>query len=96
MKNTVTIDDVRHIAELSKLKFTDEECEEMRLHLQKQAENFEILDTVDVSDVPPTAHILSAVNVLREDVAAPSFDNAELLANAPESADGAYIVPRIL
>lgn len=100
MKNTVTIEDVKHIAALSKLEFTDEECEDMRVHLQKQVANFEVLDSVDISDVPPTAHVLKAVNVLREDVVQPSFDNARLLANAPEKSgeDGgeAYVVPRVV
>lgn len=100
MKNTVTTADVKHIAALSKLEFTDAECEDMREHLQKQVVNFEILDSVDISHVPPTAHILQAVNVLRDDVVQPSFDNARLLANAPEKSgeDGgeAYVVPRVV
>ena len=93
MKNTVTTADVRHIAELSKLSFTDAECEEMRAHLQKQVANFEILDSVDISDV-------QAVNVLRDDVVRPSFANASLLAGAPDKSgdvgEEAYVVPRVV
>ena len=100
MKNTVTTADVRHIAELSKLSFTDAECEEMRANLQKQVANFEILDSVDISDVPPTAHIIQAVNVLRDDVVRPSFANASLLAGAPDKSgdvgEEAYVVPRVV
>lgn len=97
MKNTeISIAEVEHIAKLSQLDFTPDECEEMREHLQKQIKYFEILDSVDVSDVPPTAHILDAVNVLRDDVVRASMPNAELLKNAPEAEDGAYVVPRVV
>ena len=72
----------------------------MRAHLQKQVANFEILDSVDISDVPPTAHILQAVNVLRDDVVRPSFANASLLAGAPDKSgdvgEEAYVVPRVV
>ena len=84
MKNTVTTADVRHIAELSKLSFTDAECEEMRAHLQKQV----------------AAYIIQAVNVLRDDVVRPSFANASLLAGAPDKSgdvgEEAYVVPRVV
>lgn len=92
----ITTDEVKHIADLSKLELSDSELSSMRGHLQKMLGYFETLDSVDVSDVPPTAHILSAVNVLRDDVVAPSMENSELLKNAPEADDGAYIVPRVV
>ncbi|MDE7463885.1 MAG: Asp-tRNA(Asn)/Glu-tRNA(Gln) amidotransferase subunit GatC [Clostridiales bacterium] len=96
MKKDVSTEEVKHIAKLSRLEFSDDEIGSVRGHLKKVLGYFETLDGVDVSDVPPTAHILSAVNVLREDVARPSMDNAELLKNAPEADDGAYIVPRVV
>lgn len=96
MKKSITTEEVKHIAELSRLAFTDAENEAMREHLQKMLGYFETLDGVDTRDVPPTAHILDEVNVLRADEVAPSFDNAELLANAPERDGGAYVVPRVV
>lgn len=96
MKKRVTTEEVMHIADLSRLAFTDAECEAQREHLEKVLGYFETLDGVDIADVPPTAHILDAVNVLREDEVEPSFDNAELVANAPERDDGAYVVPRVV
>lgn len=94
--NEITTEEVKHIAELSRLEFTPEEYEDMREHLQKQIKYFEILDSVDISGVPPTAHILDAVNVLREDAVYPSMPNDALLENAPESDGGAYVVPRVV
>lgn len=96
MKDKITIDEVKHISDLSKLELSKAELDAMCGHLQKMLDYFETLDRVDTSNVPPTAHILGEVNVLRDDVVAPSMPNAELIANAPEAEDGAYIVPRVV
>ncbi|MCH5161585.1 MAG: Asp-tRNA(Asn)/Glu-tRNA(Gln) amidotransferase subunit GatC [Clostridiales bacterium] len=92
----ITTEEVRHIAKLSKIEFSDGEAQSMREHIQKMLWVFETLDAVDVSAVPPTAHILPIVNVLRDDTVEPSFDNEALLSNAPKSELGAYIVPRVV
>ena len=92
----IGIEEVKHIAKLSKIEFSDGEAEQMRDHIQKMLWVFETLDNVDVSAVPPTAHILPNVNVLRDDEVSPSFDNEALLKNAPKSEFGAYIVPRVV
>lgn len=92
----ITKQEVERIAALSRLKFDDNEKEEMRKHLRNALKHFEMLDSVDTSEIEATAHILDTVNVLREDKAEPSADREELLSNAPEQADGCYIVPRVV
>lgn len=96
MKRIVDTEEVKHIAALSRLEFSDDSIESMRGHLTKMLEYFDALDDADVSCVPPTAHILGGVNVLRADEVTPSTANEELLKNAPESRDGAYVVPRVV
>ena len=51
---------------------------------------------LDIADVPPTAHPLPLVNVLREDTPRPSLDREEVLAQAPLAEDRRFKVPRIL
>lgn len=92
----ISKEEVLHIARLSRLSFTDSELEEMGEHLDNILERFKQLDAVDTSEVPPTAHILPFVNVLREDVAGEPMQREELLANAPDSDGSAYIVPKVL
>jgi aspartyl-tRNA(Asn)/glutamyl-tRNA(Gln) amidotransferase subunit C len=46
--------------------------------------------------VPPTVHILPVSNVLREDEPGESLPVELALANAPEKAEGCFVVPRIL
>ena len=92
----ITDNEVRHIADLSRLAFTDEQAADMAGHLQTVLEHFEMLDSVDTSMLPPTAHILDAVNVLRPDAVVPPMDRDKLLANAPETDGESYIVPKVL
>ena len=88
--------EVLHLAQLSRLNFTEEELERIGDHLDNVIQTFKGLELVDVSAVPPTAHILDYVNVLREDVAGESTDRELLLSNAPDSDGEAYIVPQVL
>jgi aspartyl-tRNA(Asn)/glutamyl-tRNA(Gln) amidotransferase subunit C len=46
--------------------------------------------------VPPTAHPLPLVNVLRPDDPRPGLPRDELLAEAPAAEDHRFRVPRIL
>ncbi len=92
----VTAEEVDRLAKLSELEFSDAETAELISHVQKMLGYFETLDSLNLADVPPTAHILDRVNELREDVPEPSFSNDELLSNAPESDNGAYVVPRVV
>lgn len=96
MKTNITDADILHIAELSRIKLSESEMADMKGHLEHMITHFDALDSVDVSDVPPTAHILSAVNVLRDDEVKPSMPTEELMQNAPETDGGAYIVPRVV
>lgn len=89
-------EEILHIATLSRLSFTDKELAEIGRHLDNTLERFHALDAVDVSDVPPTAHVLPYVNVLRDDVPGEPADREELLKNAPETDGEAYIVKRVV
>jgi len=51
---------------------------------------------VDVSGVEPTAHAIPKANVFRPDEIRPTLSNEEALRNAPASANGLFIVPKIV
>jgi aspartyl-tRNA(Asn)/glutamyl-tRNA(Gln) amidotransferase subunit C len=88
----LSADEVRHVAELAKLRLTEAEIEQIAGQLSAILEYAERLQEVDTSSVPPTPYILPLVNVMREDVPAPSLSNEEALANAPDSEDGFFRV----
>ena len=76
-------EDVLHIALLARLGLTEEEVDRFREQLSNILENFEILQQVDTTDVPPTAQSIPLQNVIRDDEVAPSLPQEEILANAP-------------
>jgi aspartyl-tRNA(Asn)/glutamyl-tRNA(Gln) amidotransferase subunit C len=92
MSVRLTADEVRHVAELAKLRLTEAEIEQFAGQLSAILEYAERLQEVDTSSVPPTPYILPLVNVMRDDLSAPSLSNEEALANAPDSEDGFFRV----
>ena len=89
-------EEVRKVALLARLELTDDEIESQAKHLNDLLGQFEKLQALDVTGIEPTSHSIPIVNVLREDVERPSLSRAEALANAPESRDGCFVVPRIV
>lgn len=92
----LTREDVLHVAHLARLALTDAEVDEFRDQLEGILEHAEDVAALDIADVPPTAHPLPLVNVLRPDVVRPGADRAEVLAVAPDAVDDRFRVPRIL
>ena len=85
-----------HVAVLARLDLTEDELERFTGQLGAVLEHAADIAALDIADVPPTAHPLPLVNVLREDVPVPSLDRDEVLAQAPAVEDGRFQVPRIL
>jgi aspartyl-tRNA(Asn)/glutamyl-tRNA(Gln) amidotransferase subunit C len=88
--------DVEHVAQLARLALTDDELEHFTGQLEVILEHAAEIAALDTSDVPPTAHPLPLVNVLRPDEVRPGVPRDEVLAMAPATEDGRFRVPRIL
>ena len=52
------------------------------------------LNELDTSRVEPMSHVFPVNNVFREDVVTNGDDREEILANAPEAKEGAFVVPK--
>ncbi len=92
MSVRLTQAEVRHVAELAKLRLTDAEIEQFAGQLSAILDYAETLREVDTGDVPPTPYILPLTNVMRDDEPAPSLTNDQALANAPDREDGFFRV----
>ena len=92
----ITAADVRHVATLARLDVTDDEVELFASQLAAVLEHAEDVEALDTEGVPPTAHPLPLVNVLREDVPQDGVDRDEVLAMAPAAEDRRFRVPKIL
>ncbi len=89
-------DEVLHIALLARLGLTETELDKFREQLSNILENFEILQQVDTSNVPPTAQSIPLQNVLSDDVVATSLPQSEILANAPQKEENFFRVRAVL
>lgn len=89
-------EDVLHISALCRMALSDEEVERFRSQLSNILDNFEILQQVDTTNVPPTAYPIPLSNISREDEVAPSYPQSNILSNAPRQEDGQFRVRAVL
>ena len=96
MSEKLTRAEVEHVARLARLALTDAELDALTPELAKILEHAAQVSALDTEGVPPTAHPLPLVNVVRRDEPRSSLDRDEVLAMAPAAEDGRFRVPRIL
>ena len=89
-------EDVLHIARLPHLGLTEAEEDRFREQLSNILENFEVLQKLDTTGVPPTTQSIPRQNVMRADKFCPSLPPEEVLANAPERDDNLFKVRAVL
>ncbi|MDI9547178.1 MAG: Asp-tRNA(Asn)/Glu-tRNA(Gln) amidotransferase subunit GatC [Chloroflexota bacterium] len=88
----LTQEEVRHVAELAKLRLTEAEVRQYAAQLSAILDYAERIQEVDTSSVPPTPYVLGLENVMRDDEPQPGLDNEAALSNAPDSANGFFRV----
>lgn len=88
--------EIQHVALLARVGMTEEDLKLFGEQLSNILEQFQVLDQVDTTDVPPTSHTVDLTSVFREDSTAPSFPVEDILANAPKEDDGFFKVKPVL
>ena len=89
-------EEVLHIALLARLGLTETEVNRLSEQLSNILENFEVLQQVDTTDIPPTAQSIPLQNVMRRDEVAPSLPQSQILANAPQKDRNYFRVRAVL
>jgi aspartyl-tRNA(Asn)/glutamyl-tRNA(Gln) amidotransferase subunit C len=94
----LTLEEVRRIAQLARLRLSPEEEQQLAVQLSAILDHVAELSTLDVTGVEPMTHALAAGEgaPLRADAVAPSFTIDEALANAPAREGTCFKVPRII
>lgn len=93
---SISRDQVRDVAHLSRLEMNDDELDRFTVQLQAILDYASKLDALDISGVEPTSHAVPVANVLREDKARPSLPVEAGLDQAPEPQGPFFTVPRII
>ena len=92
----ITKQEVAKVAKLARLELTESEQAAFTKQLSQILTHVETLSRYDTTGVEPTATVLGQVNVFRPDIVKPSLPIDRAVANAPESADGFFVVPKII
>ena len=96
----ITREEVLKIADLARLRFSEEELDTFTAQFQRILDYVEQLKQVNVADIEPTSHITLTADfekhIFREDDVKTSLPVEESLANAPDPGLGHFRVPKVL
>ena len=90
----LTKEDIKHTAELARIKLSDSEIEKYTKELGSVLGYVEILNEVDTKDVEDTAQVTNLENRLRVDKVEKSLERKEALSNAKDTEDGFLLTER--
>ncbi|MCD3454381.1 Asp-tRNA(Asn)/Glu-tRNA(Gln) amidotransferase subunit GatC [Streptococcus equi subsp. zooepidemicus] len=92
----ISEEEVRHVAALSKLSFSESEKTEFATTLSKIVDMVELLNEVDTTGVAITTTMADKKNIMRADIAEAGVDRKLLFQNVPEKENHFIKVPAIL
>lgn len=93
---SVSLEDVRHLAELSQIRLSKVELTSLAGDIDRIVGYIDQLDELDTAGVEPTFQLTGLENVWRTDEVKPQLERQELLQLAPDSEDGQVKVPKVL
>lgn len=89
-------DTVRKVSKLAHIRMDDAELENMAPKLSGILKFVEQLGEVDTDNVEPLANVVDIALSLREDKVTDGGYADKILANAPDSTQGYFVVPKIV
>ena len=94
MANIISDETIEYVGILAKLELSEEEKEQAKKDMANMLDYIDTLNELDTSGVERMSHVFPVNNVFREDVVTNGDDREEILANAPEAKEGAFVVPK--
>lgn len=92
----ISLERVRHIARLARLRLTDEEALSYQKDLNSILEYVETLRELDTEKVRPMSHVIPLKNVWREDEPEKIRETGPIMSNAPLREGDFFKVPKII
>ena len=92
-KIQITDEVIEYVGILGKLELSEEEKEKSKKDLTEMLDYVGKLNELDTTSVEPMSHTFPIANVMREDVVTNGDDRENMLKNAPQKNDEAYVVP---
>lgn len=88
--------DVAYVANLARIKLTDDEIEKFQSQLDQIVGYVEKIGELDLQGVEPSTRMRSLNNVFRKDEVRPCLAHDVAMSNAPEELNGLFKVPKIV
>ena len=92
----LTLEDVRRVAQLARLRVDDAQVHAMAAELNGIFGMIEQMAAVDTTDVVPMSHPRDVAQRLRADEVTEPDRRQALLAIAPHTGAGLYLVPKVI
>jgi aspartyl-tRNA(Asn)/glutamyl-tRNA(Gln) amidotransferase subunit C len=92
----ISADDVKYVAQLSRLEFKEDEIEKFTKDLSSIVGYVNKLNELDTEDVEALVNPIYIENDFREDDIKDSLDRENVLLNAPEKEEGYFKVPTVI
>ena len=93
---SVDLTAVRRIAHLARIGVNDAEVPHLQSEINAILKFVEALDEVDVDGVEPMTSVIPMRLPMREDVVTDGEIAQKVLANAPLTEDGFFLVPKVI
>ncbi len=90
----ITPELIKYLESLARITLSEEEEKKVGNELQDILTYIDKLNELDTEGVEAMSHAFPLTNVLRADEVKASMSPDEIVANAPESQDGAFVVPK--
>lgn len=87
---------IQHLANLAQLELSEQETAAVGEDLQRIMTMVDQMQAIDTSAVEPLAHPLDARQRLRPDQVTETIERELYQQGAPATADGLYLVPRVV
>lgn len=92
MAEKLSLEEIKHIAKLSRIGLSDKEQEAFKSQLSAILDFVSKLQEIDTQRINPLSQTTGLKNVFREDEILPSLLREDVLKNAPESHNGYFKV----
>ena len=94
MANIISDETIEYVGILAKLELSGEEKEQAKKDMGSMLDYIDKLNELDTTNIEPMSHVFPVHNVFREDIVTNGDDREQILANAPEEKNGAFMVPK--
>ncbi|HET7116225.1 MAG TPA: Asp-tRNA(Asn)/Glu-tRNA(Gln) amidotransferase subunit GatC [Hanamia sp.] len=87
---------IEKLAHLSRLEFSEEEKQEIKIDLEKMIGFIDKLNELDTTGVEPLLHVSENVNIFRKDEVHGEIRREDVFKNAPLHDDEFFKVPKVI